>query len=40
MLDSTHLPPVELRTGRLLLRPWRPSDREPFAELNADRVSG
>ena len=26
----------ELRTGRLRLRPWRPSDRDPFAELNAD----
>jgi RimJ/RimL family protein N-acetyltransferase len=23
-------------TERLLLRPWRPTDREPFAELNAD----
>jgi len=25
-----------LRTERLLLRRWRPQDREPFAELNAD----
>jgi 3-dehydroquinate dehydratase / shikimate dehydrogenase len=25
-----------LRTERLLLRPWRPDDRAPFAELNAD----
>jgi len=25
-----------LRTDRLLLRPWRPEDRQPFAELNAD----
>ena len=25
-----------LRTQRLVLRPWRDSDREPFAELNAD----
>ena len=25
-----------LRTDRLLLRPWRPSDYEPFARLNAD----
>jgi len=25
-----------LRTARLLLRPWRPSDHEPFARLNAD----
>ncbi len=29
-------PPTELRTTRLLLRPWRPSDLEPFAALNAD----
>src|SRR5215831_10972828 len=28
-----HLP---LRTDRLLLRPWREADREPFAALNAD----
>ncbi|MFC9328449.1 GNAT family N-acetyltransferase [Kitasatospora sp. NPDC057015] len=28
--------PVELRTPRLVLRPWRPCDREPFARLNAD----
>ncbi len=26
----------ELRTQRLLLRRWRPSDREPFARINAD----
>jgi ribosomal-protein-alanine N-acetyltransferase len=26
----------ELRTDRLLLRRWRPEDREPFAALNAD----
>jgi RimJ/RimL family protein N-acetyltransferase len=26
----------ELRTERLLLRRWRPQDREPFAALNAD----
>jgi ribosomal-protein-alanine N-acetyltransferase len=26
----------ELRTERLLLRRWRPADREPFAALNAD----
>jgi ribosomal-protein-alanine N-acetyltransferase len=25
-----------LRTPRLVLRPWQPSDREPFAELNRD----
>jgi len=28
----------ELRTERLLLRPWRESDRDPFAALNADPV--
>ena len=28
--------PPELRTSRLLLRGWRPEDREPFAALNAD----
>lgn len=28
--------PQELRTERLLLRRWRPADREPFAALNAD----
>ena len=26
----------ELRTARLVLRRWRPEDREPFAALNAD----
>ena len=29
-------PPTELRTARLILRPWRQTDREPFAALNAD----
>ena len=29
-------PPVTLRTERLLLRPWRNSDRAPFAAINAD----
>jgi RimJ/RimL family protein N-acetyltransferase len=29
-------PPPEIRTARLLMRRWRESDREPFAELNAD----
>jgi len=29
-------PPAELRTERLLLRRWRPEDREPFAAMNAD----
>jgi RimJ/RimL family protein N-acetyltransferase len=28
--------PVTLRTERLVLRPWRDSDRAPFAALNAD----
>jgi RimJ/RimL family protein N-acetyltransferase len=28
--------PRELHTDRLLLRRWLPSDREPFAKLNAD----
>ena len=28
--------PVTLRTERLLLRPWRDSDRAPFAALNSD----
>lgn len=27
---------MELRTERLILRRWRPSDREPFARMNAD----
>jgi RimJ/RimL family protein N-acetyltransferase len=31
--------PVSLRTDRLLLRPWRPGDLEPFAALNADPVT-
>jgi RimJ/RimL family protein N-acetyltransferase len=25
-----------LKTDRLILRPWRPEDREPFAAMNAD----
>lgn len=28
--------PAELRTERLLLRGWRPEDREPWAAMNAD----
>ncbi|MEV4418450.1 GNAT family N-acetyltransferase [Patulibacter sp. NPDC049589] len=28
--------PAQLRTERLLLRGWRPADREPFAAMNAD----
>ena len=31
-----HIP--EMRTQRLVLRGWLPSDREPFAALNADPV--
>jgi RimJ/RimL family protein N-acetyltransferase len=27
---------IELETDRLLLRQWKPTDREPFAKLNAD----
>jgi RimJ/RimL family protein N-acetyltransferase len=27
----------ELTTERLVLRPWKPADRTPFAELNADQ---
>ena len=27
---------LQLRTQRLILRRWRPSDREPFARMNAD----
>ena len=38
MGDPTSAPVPELRTGRLLLRAWRESDRAPFAELNADAV--
>lgn len=29
---------VELRTGRMRLRTWRPEDRLPYAALNADPV--
>ncbi len=33
--------PIEFETERLFMRQWRPSDRAPFAELNADpRVMG
>ncbi len=28
--------PAQIRTKRLLLRPWLASDREPFAAMNAD----
>jgi ribosomal-protein-alanine N-acetyltransferase len=30
------VPDVELRTGRLALRPWRDEDLAPFAAMNAD----
>ncbi len=30
--------PETLRTARLILRPWRPEDRAPFAALNVDPV--
>jgi RimJ/RimL family protein N-acetyltransferase len=30
--------PEEIRTERLLLRRWRESDLEPFAEMNADPI--
>ena len=29
-------PGIELKTPRLLLRRWRPEDRQPFAAMNAD----
>ncbi|NEO83509.1 MAG: GNAT family N-acetyltransferase [Spirulina sp. SIO3F2] len=32
----TFNPPLELTTDRLRLRQWQPSDRAPFAQLNAD----
>jgi len=28
--------PVEIRTNRLILRPWRETDLKPFAAMNAD----
>lgn len=28
--------PVPIETARLILRPWRDADREPFARMNAD----
>lgn len=30
---------IEPETSRLILRQWRPEDRAPFAELNADPVA-
>jgi RimJ/RimL family protein N-acetyltransferase len=35
-IEDRLIPMTELRTDRLLLRQWRPGDREPFAALNAD----
>ena len=32
------MPGAVVETERLLLRPWRPEDRAPFAALNADPV--
>jgi RimJ/RimL family protein N-acetyltransferase len=34
-IETVNLP-TEIRSGRLLLRRWRASDREPFARINAD----
>lgn len=28
--------PVSLESNRILLRPWKPSDLQPFAKMNAD----
>ena len=33
---SAAVMPTRLETSRLILRPWRDSDREPFARMNAD----
>jgi RimJ/RimL family protein N-acetyltransferase len=35
-MTTLHPPAVPLQTPRLLLRQWRPADRQPFAALNAD----
>lgn len=32
------MPYDQLRTDRLLLRAWRPQDRDPFAAMNADPI--
>lgn len=32
------MPGAVIETERLLLRPWRPDDRDPFAAVNADPV--
>ena len=31
--------PISLTTERLILRPWRPSDLEPFSQLNGDSAT-
>ena len=36
--DADAEDPIAIRTQRLLMRRWRPADREPFAALNADPV--
>jgi RimJ/RimL family protein N-acetyltransferase len=36
MIVRTMIQLTEFETERLCLRQWRPQDREPFAELNAD----
>jgi RimJ/RimL family protein N-acetyltransferase len=36
IIDVVTTPPPVLRTERLVLRPWRDDDLEPFAALNAD----
>lgn len=36
MTERPLAPAPTLQTDRLVLRPWRESDREPFAALNAD----
>jgi ribosomal-protein-alanine N-acetyltransferase len=37
-VTPSYQPEFELRTARLVLRPWRPEDRAGFAALNADPV--
>ncbi len=37
-MDRTIPAPHYLRTDRLVLRRWRPADKEPFARINADPV--
>ena len=36
-MENSQLPdPLQLETPRLILRPWRESDRAPYAAMNAD----